>query len=58
MTKEEHRKRHIELHNALDELIADFITHTDILPSKTTLTELMEWSNRQTIDPTEKDKYF
>jgi hypothetical protein len=53
MTKEEHIKRHLELHSYLDELIADFIRHTDKLPSDTKITELMKWSYSQTKEPTE-----
>lgn len=48
-----HLVRHVFLHCALDELIADFIAHTDKLPSNTTLRELMEWSHKQTIEPEE-----
>ena len=50
----EHRKRHQKLHKALDELLADFLTHTGKLPSKTSTLELAAWSNKQTIKPTEK----
>lgn len=53
MTKEEHIARHIDLHRKLDELIADWIGHTQNLPSKSTVMELMAWSHSQTIDPTE-----
>lgn len=52
MTHEEHRERHIELHHYLDELIADFIKHTEKLPSRTSLMELMDWAYQQTINPT------
>lgn len=52
MTHEEHRQRHIELHEALDELIADFLAQTSYLPSDTSLMELMKWSCEQTINPT------
>jgi hypothetical protein len=54
MTFDEHRQRHIELHRALDELIADFICHGragENLPSETTLDKLMRWSHQQTIRP-------
>ena len=54
MNKEEHKKRHLELHGYLDELIADWINHTEKVPSKSTVLELMEWSHEQTIEPTEK----
>jgi len=53
MTPEEHKKRHQELHQALDELVADFISNTNALPSSTTIFELMKWSNEQTENPTE-----
>ena len=54
MNKKEHLKKHIELHKALDELMADFIYHTQKLPSETTVTELMEWSYEQTKEYWEK----
>lgn len=47
MTKAQHKKRHVELHKALDELAADFITDTSRLPSKTSVMELMLWSQEQ-----------
>ena len=53
MTKEDHKQRHIELHNRLDELLADYIGHTGNLLSKTTLLEIMDWSFQQTKNPTE-----
>ena len=58
LTKEEHKKRHIELHKYFDELFADFIQHH---PKKsgfldTTLKEFMEWSYQQTLNPTEVKK--
>ena len=55
LTAEEHKKRHLELHHKLDELIADFINHTERLPSCTTLWEFMQWSYQQTIEPTVKE---
>jgi hypothetical protein len=53
LTEEEHRQRHVELHKALDELIADFLAHTrgTKLPSTTPIRELMEWSHKQTVKP-------
>ena len=54
MTPEEHKARHIELHKNLDELVADFITHTEKLPSKTNLFEFMKWSHMQTLNPAER----
>lgn len=37
MTPDEHQKRHQELHSYFEELMADFILHTNSLPSKTSL---------------------
>lgn len=56
MTPDEHRFRHVELHAALDELVADFITHRNRMPSKSTILELMEWSHQQTRTPTEESE--
>lgn len=53
MDKEEHVKRHQELHKSLDELLGDFITHTGQRPSQSTIMELLRWSHQQTIDPEE-----
>ena len=52
MNKELHRKRHVRLHYCLDELVADWVTHTDGLPSKNTVLDLIKWSHVQTEDPT------
>lgn len=52
MNEQEHRERHIELHKSLDELLADFISHTEVLSSKATISELVEWSYLQTVSPT------
>jgi len=54
MTKEEHIQRHEKLHKYLDELVADWIDHTKSLPSKNTVFELLQWSNKQTSLPTER----
>ena len=51
-TEDSHRRRHLELHESLDELVADMINHKEMLPSKTTVLELIEWSYQQTIKPT------
>jgi hypothetical protein len=54
VTKDEHRERHLLLHAALDELMADFLTQNrPKLPSNTTVMELMVWSHAQTIEPVE-----
>ena len=52
---ERHRKRHVELHQALDELVADWAMHQPLksgkLFSNTTIMELIEWSYKQTQEP-------
>lgn len=53
MTPETHIKRHMELHGALDELLADFIKHTERMPTKTSLMEFLKWSHLQTTNPDE-----
>jgi hypothetical protein len=55
MNRIEHKQRHVELHRALDELIADWITHTDKRPSSATVFDLMSWSHEQTQNPTEEE---
>jgi hypothetical protein len=50
-----HRERHEFLHSALDELVADFITHTNKLPGKTTVLELIQWSSSQALNPSEQE---
>lgn len=53
MTKDEHRARHLMLHQSLDELLADYLRHNaGALPSTTTVMELLQWSHEQTIEPT------
>jgi len=51
LSPEEHKKRHVELHKMLDELVADWITHTNCLPSQCSVLQLMQWSHKQTEDP-------
>lgn len=59
MNREEHIERHKLLHRMFDELIADFVGHTNKLLSTTTIMELMEWSYQQTKDPAEVgDRFF
>lgn len=48
-----HIRKHVELHEAMDELLVDMMRHTMQLPSKTSVMQLMEWSYKQTLDPTE-----
>lgn len=52
MSLEEHKQHHVELHKAFDELLADFISQTDALPSETTILHLLRWSLEQTENPT------
>ncbi len=42
-----HTLRHWELHENLDELLADWIYHTESLPSEHTVMEFMHWSYLQ-----------
>ena len=52
MSIEEHKKKHEELHKALDELAADFLGHNENKRlHNTTLMELIEWSHSQTLNP-------
>jgi hypothetical protein len=52
LSRDEHRLRHVELHKALDELLADWLFHVATArPSTSTVMELMQWSHKQTIDP-------
>lgn len=56
MDKIEHKIRHLELHRALDELMADFVIHTRKRLSKTNIMDLAKWSFDQTINPTPEKK--
>ena len=56
MTAQEHQKRHRELHQKLDELLGDFLSHTKALPSQTPILELMQWSNQQASAPDHEPK--
>lgn len=54
LARAEHRARHQHLHDALDELVADYIRHTkDCRPSTSSILELMQWSVQQVRMPTE-----
>ena len=55
MKREEHIKRHKELHRALDELIADYITHVPTASIDDSIYTLMKWSHEQTGNPTEEN---
>lgn len=54
MTPEEHKARHVELHEALDELVANWMLHTKYLPSQDSVMTLMKWSHAQTEAPSEE----
>ena len=58
MTPEEHKKRHIELHRAFDELLADWILQTGSLPSQATVMELIRWSASQAKEPTDNHEHY
>jgi len=48
----QHKRRHVELHARLDELLADYLVHhDDKRPSNTTVMELATWSYEQTQNP-------
>jgi hypothetical protein len=52
VTREQHRQEHLRLHEALDQLMADFFRITGKRPSTSTVGELMRWSYEQTQNPT------
>ena len=46
------KERHEELHRALDELLACYLTETKALISNTTLMTFLKWSHQMTENPT------
>ncbi|GEM_PF-4732355 len=52
MTHDQHRQRHVQLHEHLDELVADWIAQTNALPGETPVMELARWSRQQMLNPT------
>jgi len=52
LTAEEHKARHVELHRAFDELLADYITHARGSVLDHPIRDLVKWSYEQTINPT------
>jgi len=52
----QHQERHRELHARLDELIADWMTHTGGMPTKATVFDLMTWSAAQCDSPDEDER--
>lgn len=53
MTREEHKTYHVELHSALDQLLADFMRHTGKPALERPISDLMVWAYQQTQNPTE-----
>jgi len=53
-TDTKHKEIHIELHQKLDELVADYIHITGKLLNETSLMDFIIWSYEQTSNPTEK----
>jgi len=47
----DHIERHSYCHSVFDELIADYFNVTGNMPSKATVSDLMEWSATQTLNP-------
>ena len=58
LTKDEHIKIHKTLHNSLDQLVADFISHTGKSLEETSIMELIKWSHQQTIEPVSKEGHY
>lgn len=54
MTPQEHIERHKYLHRCLDELLADWISNTKLMPSTSTIMDLIQWSHQQTLQPDHK----
>ncbi len=52
MTLEEHRQRHIELHQKFDELLGDYFRQVKGASTDDSLISLMRWSHGQTKEPT------
>jgi hypothetical protein len=54
VTRDEHKLRHVMLHQHLDELLADYLMHHDgALPSRTGMMDFLSWSHQQTVEPAE-----
>jgi hypothetical protein len=54
LTYVQHKEQHQKLHEAFDELLADYLIETKKVPSEITVFELMKWSFAQTLDPGEE----
>ena len=53
MDEKEHKDRHMVLHGHLDELIADWISHSEggVKPTKNPVVDLIRWSHQQSEKP-------
>jgi len=56
MSHEKHIERHKELHQKLDELVADYITCTEKTLSNSSIMDLIKWSSEQCVKPNEDKK--
>ncbi|MCB0176184.1 MAG: hypothetical protein KDJ97_37140 [Anaerolineae bacterium] len=53
ITPEQHRRRHVALYQALNELSGDYLTHhPNTNPHTTTVIDLLAWAAQQTRQPT------
>ncbi len=52
MTTDEHKQRHRQLHESLDELVADWLAQTPHLLTTASVADLVKWSYQQTLNPT------
>lgn len=57
MTREEHIERHKELHDAMDELLGDWVDQVPGASITQPISELMRWSFHQMTDPTQTSRY-
>jgi len=53
VSRDKHRMRHVELHRALDELLADFARTRKGTILDRQISELLAWSYQETKSPTE-----
>ena len=53
LNKEQHRNRHVTLHNVFGELLTDFIMNTKSagIYVDQPIRHLLQWSQRQTVEP-------
>ena len=53
LDRQTHMQVHVELHKALDALVADWVAETGLMPSQATVLALMRWSYAQTHNPSD-----